>query len=323
MNPYIGHDSQVYGVEEHRLVGGKGDGMRLLLVRNGKGLEFTVSVDRCADISRLSFRGINMGYFAPCGYVAPSWYDDRGDGFLKSFTCGFLTTCGLTAVGSPCEDAGEALPLHGTVSHIPAEQVRWEVDEKEIRIDATVCDERIFSHKLVMNRTITCPLEENKITVSDTITNRGDTESPVMILYHLNMGYPLLSEKAVVKIPSVTVKPRNARAAEGIDTWHKMLPPPPVFEEQCYYHSFEGQGSAAIFNPRIGQGLEITFDAERLKYFTEWKMMGQRDYVLGLEPGNCTPDGRDRVRQAGELTVLAPGESVSYQVQAAMLTKEP
>ncbi len=73
-----------------------------------------------------------------------------------------------------------------------------------------------------------------------------------------------------------------------------MLPPQPVFEEQCYYHSFEGQGSAAIFNPRIGQGLEITFDAERLKYFTEWKMMGQRDYVLGLEPGNCTPDGRDQ-----------------------------
>ena len=50
-------------------------------------------------------------------------------------------------------------------------------------------------------------------------------------------------------------------------------------------------------------------------------MMGQRDYVLGLEPGNCTPDGRDRVRQAGDLTVLAPGERVSYEVQVAMVTK--
>lgn len=52
---YIGHPSQLCGVEEHRLVGGRGDGMRLLQVRNGKGLEFTVSADRCADISRLSF----------------------------------------------------------------------------------------------------------------------------------------------------------------------------------------------------------------------------------------------------------------------------
>ena len=63
VSPYVGHESQVSGVEEHRLVGGKGDGMRLFLVRNGKGLEFTVSADRCADISRLSFRGLNMSPF--------------------------------------------------------------------------------------------------------------------------------------------------------------------------------------------------------------------------------------------------------------------
>ncbi len=36
MNPYIGHDSQLYGIEEHRLVGGKGDGMRLYEINNGQ-----------------------------------------------------------------------------------------------------------------------------------------------------------------------------------------------------------------------------------------------------------------------------------------------
>ena len=43
MNPYIGHEHQISGVEEHRLVGGKGDGMRLFEITNGKGLEMTVS----------------------------------------------------------------------------------------------------------------------------------------------------------------------------------------------------------------------------------------------------------------------------------------
>ena len=38
MNQYIGHYSQCYGIEEHRLVGGKGDGMRLLVINNGSGL---------------------------------------------------------------------------------------------------------------------------------------------------------------------------------------------------------------------------------------------------------------------------------------------
>ena len=97
VNPYIGHNSQLCGVEEVRLVGGKGDGMRLLQLRNAAGLEMTVSADRCADISRLVFMGDNMGYFSPNGYVSPSYYDDKGNGWLKGFTAGFLTTCGLTA----------------------------------------------------------------------------------------------------------------------------------------------------------------------------------------------------------------------------------
>ena len=70
MNSYIGHPSQLSGVEEYRLIGGKGDGMRLLQVRNGLGLEFTVSPDRAADITRLSYEGVNYSYISPSGYVA-------------------------------------------------------------------------------------------------------------------------------------------------------------------------------------------------------------------------------------------------------------
>ena len=322
MNKYIGHESQLYGVEEHRLIGGKGDGMRLLLVKNGKGLEFTVSVDRCADISRLSFNGINMGYFSPCGYVSPAYYDDKGTGFLKSFTAGFLTTCGLTAVGSPCEDQGETLPLHGTVANIPAEQIYWEEEEQEIRIHAVVKDETIFSHKLVLYREIDCSLKESWIKIKDKIVNRGDTKCPAMILYHMNMGYPLLSENSKLYIPSCKVTPRNERAAEGMDTWQQIIPPQPQFEEQCYFHQFKHDGVAGIYNSDIRQGLVISFDADNLNYFTEWKMMGERDYVLGLEPGNCHPDGRDKMREEGKLTVLQPGESVSYQVKVKMINEE-
>ena len=129
MNKYIGHPSQAHYIEEHKLVGGKGDGMRLIEVNNGNGLMFTVSADRAGDLSRLYYKGVNLGYFAPCGYVAPSYYDGNGAGFLKSFTAGFLTTCGLTAVGSPCIDNGEDLPLHGTIGNTPAENVIYYEDE--------------------------------------------------------------------------------------------------------------------------------------------------------------------------------------------------
>jgi len=318
MNQYVGHESQCCGVEEHRLIGGKGDGMRLLQVRNGRGLEFTVSADRAADISRLSFCGMNMGYFASCGYVAPAYYDDREDLFLKSFTAGFLTTCGLANAGSPCVDEGEALPLHGSIGNTPTEHIYWERDEKEIRIHARTVDARLFSHKLALDRTIRCSLEENVFEVEDRIKNEGDGAYPVEVLYHMNMGYPLLSEKSIVHIGSDQVEPRNERAAEGIEEWDKMRKPERGFEEQCYYHKFSGEGKAGVFQPEEGLGLMISFDSENLRYFTEWKMMGVRDYVLGLEPGNCHPDGRNKMRRDGTLKILEPEEEAIYKFKVSL-----
>ena len=321
MRAYYGHESQIRGVEEVRLVGGKGDGMRLLQLRNAKGLEMTISADRCADISRLIFKGDNMGYFSANGYVAPSYYDQPGTGFLKSFTAGFLTTCGLTAVGSPCTDDGEELPLHGTIGNTPCERIWWTEDDDNLYIHAEINDSGVFARKLHMTRVITVSKAENAFTITDTVENRGDAKSPVMILYHMNMGYPLLSENSVVEVNSVSVAPRTAHAAKDLDTWHKMLPPTPGFEEQCYFHSFEKDGCASIYNPDINKGLRITFDAKQLEYFTEWKMMGYRDYVLGLEPGNCHPDGRDVMRQQGKLKFLEPGESVTYEVNVTLYEK--
>lgn len=319
INPYIGHDSQLYGVEEHRLLGGRGDGMRLLEVRNGLGLEFTLSLDRCADISRLSFKGGNYGYFSPCGYVHPAYYDGVGNGFLKSFTAGFLTTCGLNAVGSPCTDAGEYLPLHGTISNTSAEFVRWEVEDDNIVIHAEINDEGIFSRKLRLHRTYLCSLKGNTITICDEVVNRGDSAYPVELLYHMNMGYPLLCEDSELYIPSTKVTPRNDWAAEGMDTWMQVEKPTPNFEEQCYFHSFEEKGLVSIYSPKLGTGLAISFDPKNLPYFTQWKMMGVRDYVMGLEPGNCHPDGRNKMRAEGKLTILQPGESVQYEVKLTML----
>lgn len=319
MNPYIGHDSQIYGIEEHRLVGGKGDGMRLLEVNNGKGLELTVSLDRCADISRLRFQGINMSYFSPCGYVAPAYYESTGSNWLKSFTAGFLTTCGLQAVGSPCVDEGEELPLHGSIANIPAEQAYWFEEDGELIIRAVVKDEGIFAGKLRLNREIRVSLEENTFVINDTIENTGDSRQPMEILYHMNMGYPLLDEDSVVEIPSVSVVPRDSHAAEDMENWMKMEPPAAGYQERCYYHKFpNADGKASIYQPKLGQGLEITFDAEELDGFVEWKMMGVRDYVLGLECGNCYPDGRNVMREKGMLKFLEPGEKKMYQVKLNM-----
>lgn len=256
---YTGHDSQTAGVEEHRLVGGK------------------------------------------------------GDGFLKSFTAGFLTTCGLGNVGTPCTDQGKSFGLHGTIGNTPADRASWDMDRDRIVVRARISQEEIFAPKLVLDRTLECPLGENRITVKDRIQNRGDVREACMILYHMNLGYPLLDEDARLFIPSRTVVPRNERAREGIGGWNRMEKPQKGFEEQCYYHEME-QGRAELYQPKLRKGLRILYDPSVLPFFTQWKMMGWRDYVLGLEPGNCTADGRDRMRRDGCLKELEPGETVEYAV---------
>lgn len=321
MNEYIGHETQLYGVEEHRLVGGKKEGMRILEVKNGLGLELTVSLDRGGDISRLSCNGKNLGYFSPNGYVHPSYYDDKGIGFLKSFTAGFLTTCGLAAVGAPCVDEGEELPLHGTINNTPVDKYSYDINEKEIVIKTRVSDEVIFFHKLVLNREIHISLLDNSFYINDKVTNMGDKEYPVEILYHMNMGYPLLSEKSVIEIPSTKIKGRTPLAEKEINLWNKMIKPTKGYEERCYFHTFTKESYASIYNKDIKTGLKIEFDRKNLRYFTEWKMMGSRDYVLGLEPGNCHPDGRDKMRKEGKLTILQPEESVNYKVKITIFNK--
>ncbi len=320
-NKYIGNSMQLCGVQEYRLTGGKGDGMRMLRVRNMAGLDFEISLDRAADISVLALNGVNMGYFSPCGYVSPKYYDNVGAGFLKSFTAGFFTTCGLTAVGSPCTDEGEELGLHGTISNTPCESFSYWEEEGNIHIKAVVRDARMFSHQLILEREYVCPLNENAIYMTDKIKNIGSKESPLEILYHCNMGYPLLTENAEVTIPAKDVKPRDAHAAEDIENCLKMEKPQKDYVERCYYFDMSGDTYASIYNPDIKKGVTIRYNTDELKFFTEWKMMGEYEYVLGLEPGNCNPDGRRAMRESGMLEFLKPGEEKTIHLKFEFLSK--
>jgi len=259
----------------------------------------------------LFLNGTNMGYMSPCGYVNPKYYQPTGRGFLKSFSAGFFTTCGLVAVGDPCIDEGEELSLHGTISNTPSEKYSVEETDESITVKATVRDASIRSHQLLLIRTYTVSKTENKITLFDTVKNIGSKESPIMILYHCNMGYPLLSENAEVVIPSDTVIPKNEHARVDIENSRKMEKPQKDYIGRCYYYDIkekDGIGKCGIYNPDIEKGVVIGFYKKTLDKFTEWKMMGEYDYVLGLEPGNCNTDGRDIVRKEGKLRFIEPNE---------------
>ncbi len=322
---YMGHPAQKYHAETHVLADGRGAGMRLVDIDNGKGIHLTLCPDRCLDITRLSFKGDNFGYFSPSGYVAPAYYDDRDIGFLRSFTAGFLTTCGLRNAGNPSETDGEIFGLHGRIGHTPAESWSLHIDEVDegddvISVEGCMREARLGGEKLSLHRKVEVFTGENRIRLQDTVKNDGTVDEPVMLLYHFNMGYPLLSENALLSLDAVETRPRNDHAASGLENFLKMEKPTKDFEEMCFYHILKtderGMRQATLFNPMLGKGVRLSFDLPR---FVQWKMMGQREYVLGLEPSNCTIDGRKNAIERKELDILAPGEKICYTIELTML----
>lgn len=322
---YFGHESQLYRIEEHRLVGGKGDNLRLFEVNNGSGLAFTVCADRCADISRLSYQGVNMSYFSVCGYAAPAYYDKEGLDFLKTFHCGFLTTCGLQTIGNPSEYDGSSYGLHGSISHIPAEYVSCHTTpDGDISLNARITDACIFRQKIVLNRTYRCAYGSNRLVIEDSFTNEGSSQEPFLLLYHMNMGYPLLSETALVDISSSSVSARNEEAAAGLDSWKQIIPPVAGYAEQCFYHTFDcDTATAKIYNPAVSKGLAIHFDPRILPVMCQWKMMGEKDYVLGLEPGNNYLEGRAFLEEQGRMTYIDAGQTIHNKIEVEFFDNQP
>ena len=103
--------------------------------------------------------------------------------------------------------------------------------------------------------------------------------------------------------------------------WWEMECPQKEYAEQCFYHAFDGDGVATIYNPDIQKELTIRFDSQSLPHLTQWKKLNVQEYVLGLEPGNCTPDGRDSLRKQGKLQPIQPNEVKQFQIQIEFASK--
>jgi hypothetical protein len=322
VKPYIGDLSQIFNVKEYRFTGGRSDGVRAVDVENGIGIHMTVLLDRCLDISHLRFGDVNIGYIAPCGIVAPQYFGDREFDFLRSFTVGFLTTGGLSSIGTPCDDNSEHLGLHGRISNTPAENVSVYVEEIDgipvFKARGTMREARLFGEYLTLTREISCAFGEKKFTITDTVENKSFKTLPHMQLYLCNYGYPMLSENSRLILPSLKVLPRNDHANTGLSRWKEIEPPQDDFEEMCYYHDLacdkNGNTFSGIYNPTVETGIIMHFNKTMLDQFTQWKMMGKGEYVLGLEPGNARMESRIVERECGRLKQIEPGEKKVYHL---------
>jgi hypothetical protein len=262
------------------------------------------------------------------GDAHPAYGEPGGLGFLRTFYGGLLCTCGLTSVGPPEVDRGEALGLHGRISHLPAQSVStdgaWEGDEYRFWVRGKVREASVFGDNLLLTREISARLGENRLTVRDAVQNVGFAPAEHMMLYHVNPGFPVVDAGSELISPTREARPRDAEAEAGREAYARFDAPTAGYREKVYLHDLaagpDGRAAVAVVNRSLGHGLCLRYAVAALPNFIEWKMMGQGTYVVGIEPANCSVFGRAAEREQGTLQRLEPGESREYALELAVLT---
>jgi Domain of unknown function (DUF4432) len=330
----VGRLEQVAGVRLVTLGDGAERGVRVLEFRTGGGFSFDVVVDRAFDVGRCEIGGRSLAWTSAVGFAGPWYYEPEGLGFLRSFGGGLLTTCGLEHALFMAEDTAEqyhyppkpteTYGLHGRVSNRPARLAaygeRWEGDECVLYAEGEVLQASVFGEQLLLRRRVEAPVGHSRLEIHDEVVNIGHDRTPHMLLYHVNVGWPVVDEGSELLVPATGVEPRGDHPVEGYRIMHA---PEAGYVEQVFEHELateaDGGVPVAIVNREAGIGAYELFRRDQLPHHLVWRMLGEGTYVVGIEPGTNRTAGRLDARRRGELIELGPGESRSYDLELGAL----
>lgn len=311
--PYIGDASQVGYVSSSTLDDGTQAGCRVLDVSPMGGIHCRVLVGRGLDLGPSWFEGYPLDWRSPVGFAASA--RSSGRPWLESFGGGLMTTCGPDNVGPDCVHEGVFYGLHGSHSSTPASQVSFDVDleSRLITVRGRIRHAAVFGPNLVIHRTITFTIGSGVVTLRDRIVNDGHRSVPLMLLYHMNFGYPLVSPRSTIEIPSVDVIPRDKAAASGLPSWDRFQEPEMPFAAQVFEHRFPSSSDRVrvvlanpTFAPSDGIAASVTVVRSELPRLWHWRNMEPGAYLTGIEPANCGVGGRDQ-ESPDEIEFLDPG----------------
>jgi hypothetical protein len=318
--------SQIGGIEVSVLENGHGRGTRIANFITGSGLNFKVILDRAMDISSAYYKEHSLTWISHKGITTN--HDNSSSGWLGKFGGGLMTTCGLMHIGATEEDQYGKRELHDTISFIPAEiesviQPNLYTQSLGMSISGKMTQSTVFGPSLELKRIISAELGKAKIRIHDTVRNIGNQPVPHMLLYHINLGWPLIDENTQLiwqgkwkwrdynfeKInaqndPKICIAPIDSHQGSG----ESVVFIDPESDEN-------GLCNCEAYNTMLKFGLRITFKKDQLPWLCNWQHWGKNEYVIGLEPGTNPPIGQTAAREEGSLIWLQPREIRDYYLE--------
>lgn len=295
----------VADVQEVRTLGGE----RVIQLRLLDGLALDLRPDHGLDLGAAWWRGV------PIAWRSPHRADPGpGHDWEQRFLGGLLVTCGPENIGPPTATAGQ----HGSHHHTPATEVRWwraEVDDEvEVHVSGVIGHTTLYGTRLSVHREIVTRTGRARVEVRDVIRNDGNAPVGVPLLYHVNLGAPLLAPHSRLILDG-SDGPVTTRLREPLPPGRDPLAMPDpscsadavVAEHRAVRVDSDGR-SRAVLEPAGGPRVVVDWTAPTLPRLCTWAWPERGAWVLGVEPTNAPLFGPERDGPFGGAPVLGPGE---------------
>ena len=318
--------SQIAGIRHYKLLDGKSSDVAVFEVRLGNGIRFTVIPARGFSIEELEFNGIPLSYHTGTGIVSPSYYNVGGDNWNRCFSGGMLVTCGLRQIGNPCTVDGNFFSRHGEMSNTPSEHVwtktEWDDNELCFELGGKMRERDPFNCHMVLDRVIVASSGKHRIIVKDRVENIGFCASPFLILYHFNIGYPLVSEDSKI----ITSAHRILDLRHAASAWNSHLTGPsdqadPTMHQHLMTDNPDTLSMIGIVNERLKIGLALTYQASRLPVTLQYTSARAGEYFVALEPANSLYNYQDALVH-NALPMLEPGEIWEQEIELSIFNDD-
>jgi hypothetical protein len=214
----------------------------------------------------------------------------------------------------------ESYGLHGRVGTVPARLAgygtRWDGDRCTFWAEGEVDQLAVYGERLVLRRRIEADLGGAIIRIQDEVENVGHVPWTHMMLYHCNVGWPIVDEGSEILVPTTAVREIHD---DPPGDYRLVGPPQPGGVERVYEQDLAAAAdervTVAVVNRARGLGFVQRFRRDQLPIHNLWRMLAEGFYALGLEPATNRDTGRWDARERGELITLGPGEVRRYGLE--------
>ncbi|MEQ9454066.1 MAG: aldose 1-epimerase family protein [Phycisphaeraceae bacterium] len=301
-------------------------------IDTGSGLRYTVALDRGGDIIDAVYNDTPLAYLTPNGLSKPDQAHAHGMDWLRSWAGGLMSTCGPLHIGPPNPDDPNATGLHGRHHLTPAAVTAItnpnpRQDQHDFALHLRIDHTRMFGPSLSIQRTISGTLGQPRIDITDTLTNTADTPIPQNLLYHCNLGHPLLAPGCQLITNARRLSAWGTLLNDNNPDAYKTITEPRadhagtgeagiILEPNA---APDGTATAGLINPHRNLALAITFNTTQLPYLAIWQHLSHAGYVTGIEPFIGSTPGPDSDGSNPHPTIN-PGDSKTYTLSLEVLT---